>query len=206
MTNHQPADPWLPGPSVPSASPKFRRLPPFGEKVVSWEAVEDDLYPGKFLDEGPTQGDVDQMQRLRGLVVVQAAETEAVLAEALRTLGLPTKTRKGNLLPASVMLKDLQDALATIDEAASLLESVRLALEPRNRAVHDRARFHYTWVPYLTGGGHHEAAVSTLGGEIYDEHDLRHDLALQQAATVAAVRLLREVIQQRDSRAVDFGP
>jgi hypothetical protein len=34
-----------------------------------------------------------------------------------------------------------------------------------------------------------------MGGEMYDEEDLRHDLALQQKATVAAVHLLYSLYQ-----------
>jgi hypothetical protein len=203
MSSNEPPDHWPSGDPAPHVQTE---LPPYGEAVVSWEAIEDHLYPAEFLDRGPTDGGgADDMQRLRGLVVLQAAETEAVLAAALESLGVPTTTKKGGVLPASAMLDRLMDVLVDVPDSAGHVESIRQALEPRNRAVHDRAEIHYTWVKYQTGGGHHEAVASTLGGQLYDERDLAYDLALQQVATVAAVRLLREIIPQTNPRFLDPG-
>lgn len=204
VSSKQPPGPWLSGDPAPHVQ---THLPPYGDAVVSWEAIEDRLYPGEFLDGGPTDGsDADEMQRLRGLVVLQAAETEAVLLAALQSLEIPTTTKKGGVLPASAMLNRLTDVLLDVPDSAGHVESIRRALEPRNRAVHDRAKIHYAWVQYQTGGGHYEAVASTLGGELYDERSLTYDLALQQVATVAAVRLLREIIPQKKSRLLDQGP
>ena len=59
--------------------------PPYGERVVSWRAVYDELEPD--LDSQPEFAELAaEMYRLRGLVMAQGAETEAALGQVLSLL------------------------------------------------------------------------------------------------------------------------
>lgn len=62
-----------------------RDVPRFGERVVSWETIWDKLFPE---DAGDPHDDVAaaEMHRLRGLVMAQGAETEAVLGAIVKCL------------------------------------------------------------------------------------------------------------------------
>ena len=44
--------------------------------------------------------------------------------------------------------------------------------------------------------GHYEAVISLMGGQEYDETDLRTDLALQQEATETVVRIFQQVLER----------
>jgi hypothetical protein len=59
----------------------------------------------------------------------------------------------------------------------------------RNHAVHPPVTIGSDWMPYATGGGEWVPMISFMSNDCYDEADLRRDLALQQEATAAAVRL-----------------
>ena len=58
--------------------------PPYGERVVSWRAVYDELEPD--LDAYSQLQLAAEMHRLRGLVMAQAGETEAALGQVLSVL------------------------------------------------------------------------------------------------------------------------
>ena len=55
-----------------------RNTPPYGEQVVSWHTVWDRLYP-EDADAPHDDDEAAAMHRLRGLVMAQGAEVEAVL-------------------------------------------------------------------------------------------------------------------------------
>lgn len=60
-----------------------RETPQFGDRVVSWSVAEAELYPepDEDYDRPPlpnSDEDAAEMQRLRGLIMVQASEVEAV--------------------------------------------------------------------------------------------------------------------------------
>jgi hypothetical protein len=128
------------------------------------------------------------MNRLRGMVMVQAAETEAVLGIILSRLD-PTARRdrtSGELL---------QKIRNTIDghcdtEWPAALDLIGRAIKRRNRAVHDSPAIGRTWRPYATGGGEWVHVTTMLGEEECDVSTCLRDLALQQEATVAAVEVL----------------
>ena len=44
--------------------------------------------------------------------------------------------------------------------------------------------------------GHYEAVIRLMGGQEYDETDLRMDLALQQEATETVVRIFQQVLER----------
>jgi hypothetical protein len=61
--------------------------PRYGIRAISWSTVQTDRYPGRLPDTAYWDGtEAAELNRLRGLVVVQAAETEAVLGLILSRL------------------------------------------------------------------------------------------------------------------------
>lgn len=128
------------------------------------------------------------MHRLRGLVMAQGAETEAVLGQILVELEPTTDLGK---LTARRLLGRVRDRLApAAGSDFRFVREIGAAIEARNRAVHADVTIGSTWAPYTTGGEEHVPVIRFVGNEPYDETDLRRDLILQQQATVVAVRLL----------------
>jgi hypothetical protein len=70
------------------------------------------------------------------------------------------------------------------------LQVIDRAIKIRNHVTHSPVRIGSSWRDYSTAGGEWVAVISTMGDKEYDEHDLRQDLALQQEAIEAAVRVL----------------
>jgi hypothetical protein len=130
------------------------------------------------------------MNRLRGLVIVQASWTEAVLGQILRHL-LPSANIEGHT--AGQLLAKVRRALANLPAiGCNTLDLIDKAIKRRNRAVHDTVTIGYSWAPFSGSGGDGDwvPVISLLGSEECSEADLRSGLALQQEATVAAVQLL----------------
>lgn len=172
---------------------------PYGERVISWNSVWDRLYP-EDVDYPHDDAAAAEMHRLRGLVMAQAAETEAVLGAILRLLNPSTKVRQQ---PAGALLRDVKALLPAGDDQRhrDALALVHQAVERRNHAVHSPVYIGSSWVPYATGGGHWEPVISLMRErtnleeylEGYNERDLLADLALQQQATAAAVKVLHDL-------------
>ncbi|MBV9140949.1 MAG: hypothetical protein JO115_08515 [Pseudonocardiales bacterium] len=161
---------------------------PFGERAVSWLTVWDHLYP-EGADCPHDDAAAAEMHRLRGLVMVQNAETEAVLGLIVKRLdpaavGIEQRT-------AGQLLKDIRRLLSARSDARwdENLRTVDRAIKRRNDAVHSSVEIGSSWAPYVTGGGEWVPVISLMRGEEYNEINLRADLALQQEATIAAVRL-----------------
>ncbi|MGH3887988.1 MAG: hypothetical protein ACRDSZ_15755 [Pseudonocardiaceae bacterium] len=163
----------------------------FGERVVSWQTVWDHLY--LEYDADPHDGAAAaEMHRLRGLVMAQCAETEAVLRLIGKRLDPPADMERRM---AGQLLKDVRRLLSAHSDARweEYLLAVDRAIKRRNHAVHSSVTIGSSWAPYVTGGGEWVPVISLMGGGEYDEMDLRRDLALQQEATIAAVRLFYSI-------------
>jgi hypothetical protein len=163
----------------------------YGEKVVSWETMWNDLFP----EDGPEWHDdfqAAEMHRLRGLIAAQAAETEDVLGQILMRFDKSVNVER----PAGALLKDVRKRLRRRGgwQYEQELEVVHAAIGKRNHAVHNAVRIHSTWVDYATGGGEFMPVLSLMGGLEYGEFELKKDLALQHRATAAAVTALRALM------------
>jgi hypothetical protein len=167
-----------------------RQQPQFDQQVVSASTIYYQLCPpDSYRDEAPpNDADTAEMNRLRGLVIVQASETEAVLGRILRHLSPSADTNR----PAGVLLHEVGLALANLPgiSCTSTLDLIHKAIKRRNRAVHDTVAIGSAWAPFSESDGEWVPVISLLGSELCDEADLRTDLALQQEATVATVHLL----------------
>lgn len=162
--------------------------PPYGERVVSWRTVLQELEKD-FGGEPEFEHIAGELYRLRGLVMAQCAETEAVLGQILGVLdpsAAPDTRTAGQLL--SALEQRLPAGLRS--RWAPALVDIREAIRSRNRVVHADVTIGSSWVPYATGGGEYVPVISMMGHDAYDQSDLLRDLVLQQKATVLAVRLL----------------
>jgi hypothetical protein len=150
------------------------------------------MYPMTGLspeyDEPSGHWDAAEMNRLRGVAIVQAAETEAVLAQILRILD-PSADRT---LMAGPLLRAVRKQLdaQTLDRWSQALDVIKEAINRRNRLVHDTVQVGYSWREYATGGGEHVPVISLLGNEDRDEVDIQKDLNLQRRATRDAIEVL----------------
>jgi hypothetical protein len=168
-----------------------RSAPKYGENVVSWISVWDRFYPSYM--EGPhDDAQAAEMQRLKGLVVCQAAEVEAALGELIKHLAPNADIAKRT---AGQLARGIRRLLGTehVKGWKNELSLIDRAVESRNRAAHFPVRIGSSWAPYATGGGEWVPVTSLLGNELYDEMDLRQDLAIQQDATEAAVHILHSI-------------
>lgn len=171
------------------------------EVLVSWREMWRQMYPTRddrlSADEEPPDcpagdGDAREMNRLRGVAIVQAAETEAVLGEILNELDPSAKRAR----PAGMLLAAVRQRLdaQTSNEWAEDLDCIGTAIKRRNLLVHNTVAIDYVWNEYATGdGGEHIPVLSRLGHEMYDEEDLRKDIELQRDVTQRAVKLLHYV-------------
>ena len=161
----------------------------YGEEVVSWQTVWNDLFP---QDPAEWHDDVAaaEMHRLRGLIAAQAAETEDVLGLILQSLDTSAVVAKRT---AGAILKDVEKRLRTRggSQYEQELEVVGAAIQRRNHAVHQSVTIGSSWADYATGGGEFVPIISLMGDGEYGEVDLRQDLAWQHRATAAAVTVLR---------------
>lgn len=154
-------------------------------------SVWDHFYPSYM--EGPhDDAQATEMQRLKGLVVCQAAEVEAVLGELIKQLTPKADIAKRT---AGQLARDIRRLLGTehVESWKSELSLIDRAVESRNHAAHFPIRIGSSWAPYATGGGEWVPVISLLGNDMYDEMDLRRDLAIQQDATEAAVHILYSI-------------
>jgi len=154
--------------------------------------VRDELYPEPDSPDGPhDDAQAAEMHRLRGLVMAQASETEEVLGLILRHLDPAAKITR----PAGTLLRDVRSHLSSHSEEnwADTLDLLDQAIKQRNHAAHNTVTIGSVWRDYATGGGEYVPVISLLGTEEYSETDLIDDLALQQQATAAAVRLLHSL-------------
>jgi hypothetical protein len=163
--------------------------PRYGEHVVSWQTVWNDLYPD---DAGDPHDDATAaaMHRVRGLIMAQGAEVEAVLGALVRRLS-PHARIEGRT--AGRLARDARSLLSGDDARrySSELRAIDQAISRRNHAVHSPVMIGSTWRDYATGGGEWVPVISMMEAGDYDEADLLRDLALQHEATITAVRLLR---------------
>ena len=184
MTGGVPDDPWM------IERPRLA----FGERAISWRTVWNELYPDPW--ESPHDDALAaDMHRMRGLVMAQACETETVLGAILRHFNAAANVER----PAGVLLREIRhmpDAY-THHGWSDALDLIKQAIDCRNRAVHGSVEIGSVWRDYQTGGGEWVSMISLMGGEMCDEEDLLRELALQQQATIAAVRLLYS-LNQRD--------
>lgn len=182
MTSAVPGDPWM----------VERPRPVFGERAISWRTVWNELVPDP--EEAPHDDALAaDMHRLRGLVMAQACETEAVLGAILRHFNMAANVER----PAGLLLREVRqmpDAY-TRHGWSDALNFIKQAIDCRNRAVHGSVEIGSVWRDYQAGGGVWVSVISLMGGEMYDEEDLLRDLALQQEATIAAVHLLYSLNQ-----------
>lgn len=171
--------------------------PPYGERVVSWRAVLQEL-DEDFGDEPEFRQIAGELYRLRGLVMAQCAETEVVLGQILDVLD-PSAAHDNQT--AGRLLTLLKQGLPADLRSrwAPALVAIREAIRSRNRVVHADVTIGSSWVPYATGGGEYVPVISIMGRDAYDESDLLRDLVLQQEATVLAVRLLLATQERRAS-------
>jgi len=166
-----------------------------GEEFLSWREMWKRMYPMYCVspeeDEPSGNKDAAEMNRLRGVAIVQAAETEAVLAEILRFLGAsPDRLTAGQLLGA---IEERLDS-HTLGDWSWELDIIGQATERRNRLVHDTVAIGYSWREYATGdGGEHVPVISLLGTEDVDEVDLQKCLALQRRSTHYAIEILHHL-------------
>lgn len=167
----------------------------FGEKAVTWGDVQGYLYrlPNENGYSLPGDDDAYMMNRLRGLVMVQAAETEGVLGQVLLELNPDANPSR---LMAHKVLVEVWGHLSPSDRRrwSAHMTVIRRAQKKRNKVVHERVTIGSVWRDYATGdGGEWVPVISFLGDTDYAEHDLRRDLALQQAATVLALEILHSL-------------
>jgi hypothetical protein len=170
------------------------------EEFVTWREMWKRMYPVQGImpedDEPSGHTEAAEMNRLRGVAIVQAAEIEAVLAEILTYLDRSAQRARpaGALLIAIKKLLDAQ----TLDFWLWAFEAIDEAIRLRNRIVHDTVQIGYSWREFATDdGGHHIPVISLLGDVDRDEQDLRTDLVLLQEATQSAIEVLH-YLKHRD--------
>jgi hypothetical protein len=184
------------------------RKPRFDERAVSWRVVREEAYPSPdedYRELGQAHhedADAAEMNHLRGQVMVQASETEAVLGMILRHLDR-SATPQGRTLGR--LLNDVTRLLGEDADArwSHELETIGQAVERRNRAVHDRVDVGSVWRDYATGGGEWVSSISFLGDDEHSESDLIENLALQQDATRAAVDVLYAVERKPSGASIE---
>ncbi len=133
------------------------RDPPYGQSVVSWRTIDQELRP----DIGPEPEFSDlaaDMNRLRGLIMAQCGETEAVLGLILAAVAAtidPERKTAGQLVRC--VRQKLPHEISTRWQVE--LDEIEVAIQLRNQAVHSDVHIGSTWVEYQTGGGHHEPVI-----------------------------------------------
>lgn len=163
--------------------------PRYGMRAISWSTIQADRYPRHRPDIAYWDGTkAAELNRLRGLVVVQAAETEAVLGMILSRLDPAARTDQ----PARRLVHRIRQKIEGFcdTEWPPALDLIDAAAKRRNRVVHDSPTIGRVWRDYSTGGGEWVHVVTMLGDDDCDTGTLVRDLALQQDATAAAVEIL----------------
>ncbi|MFI5638293.1 hypothetical protein ACIA8H_12850 [Streptomyces goshikiensis] len=177
-------------------TPEWPTSLPYGESVVHWRDVHDELAPPMKPGTGgssPTREhpDAAELHRLRGLIMAQGTETEMVLYavhDALHDAEFP------DYLSARQALRDIRKALKAKGMEAEWSHALKLigeAMTRRNSAVHQTVEPLFKQPKHEVVDGELHTTTEwrslSLGASSTDE--LRADLALQQHATRAAVRL-----------------
>ncbi|SHH32987.1 hypothetical protein [Streptomyces sp. 3214.6] len=165
--------------------------PRYGIRAISWSAIQADRYPHE-PDTAYWDGtEIAELNRLRGLVVVQAAETEAVLGMILSRLNPTARTDQ----PAGRLLLHIRQRIDGFcdTEWPPALDLIDAAVRRRNRVVHDSPTIGRVWREYATGSGEWVHVLTQLGDDECNTNSLVGDLALQQDATAAAVELLNSL-------------
>src|SRR5215470_11692730 len=107
------------------------------EEFISWREMWERMYPmeGLSSEDNVPSGyyDAAEMNRLRGVAIVQAAETEAVIAEILCLLDSSADVARS----AGTLLADVKKRLDahTLDRWSWALDSIGEAIGRRNRLV-----------------------------------------------------------------------
>jgi hypothetical protein len=167
--------------------------PKYGEQVASWYTVWERLYPN--LREFHDDYEAIEMQRLRGLVIAQATEVEDILRTLIKHLD-PDGNTPRQMRPALEKLEKLLRKMWR-NRWERQMAIASKAILARNRAAHSAIVIGSTRVEHADGSpGHHEAVISFMGNEEYDEADLRRDLALQQDATEAIVHIFQAILER----------
>jgi len=170
------------------------------EEFISWREMWKRMYPTMDLspeyDEPSGFWDAAEMNRLRGVAIVQAAETEAVLAEILSIFD----PSAGRALTAGPLLAAVRRQLdtQTLDRWSQALGVIDTAIK-RNRIVHDTVQVGYSWRELAAGGGTHVPVISLLGNEDRNEIDLQNDLDLQRRATRDAIEILHHLKHRKSA-------
>ncbi|MCX4878109.1 MULTISPECIES: hypothetical protein [unclassified Streptomyces] len=163
--------------------------PRYGVRAIAWSTIQADQYSHHRPDTAYWDGsEATELNRLRGLVVVQAAETEAVLGMILSRLDPAARIDQ----PARWLVQNIRQKIDGFcdTEWPPALDLIEAATKRRNRVVHDSPTIGRVWREYATGGGEWVHVVTMLGDDDCDSGTLVGDLALQQDATAAAVELL----------------
>ncbi|MEU9601735.1 hypothetical protein AB0E06_33630 [Streptomyces sp. NPDC048109] len=163
--------------------------PRYGVRAIAWSTIQADQYPHHRPDTAYWDGsEATELNRLRGLVVVQAAETEAVLGMILSRLEPTARIDQ----PARWLVQNIRQKIDGFcdTEWPPALDLIEAAAKRRNRVVHDSPTIGRVWREHATGGGEWVHVVTMLGDDDCDSGTLVGDLALQQDATAAAVELL----------------
>ncbi|WP_326718994.1 MULTISPECIES: hypothetical protein [unclassified Streptomyces] len=162
--------------------------PRYGIRSVAWTSIREDLFPDHPDSAYWDGSEAVEMNRLRGMVMVQAAETEAVLGIILSRLDPAARRDR----PSGQLLQAIRGTIGghCDTEWPPALDVIEQAIKRRNRAVHDSPAIGRTWRAYATGGGEWVHVTTMLGEEECDISTLLKDLALQQDATAAAVEVL----------------
>lgn len=117
--------------------------------------------------------------------MAQCCEMESVLGLIVKHLDASVDIKRKTI--GQLLNKIQKLLLARSDEKwKESLQIIGRAINRRNHAVHCSVTIGSSWAPYATGGGEWAPVISLVGIEEYDEIDLRHDLALQQDATISA--------------------
>ncbi|MEU1842413.1 hypothetical protein [Micromonospora sediminicola] len=150
-----------------------RRDLKFGEAAVSWQTVWSGLDPDPDRSYPPHNDRLAApMHRLRGLLMAQAAETEAVLGRIFEQL---EPSQQVGRRTAGQLLRIIQqwhsrDLLAGWSES---LTDVDEAIQRRNRLVHSTVEVGEVWREYADGsGGEWIHVITKMGEDDRDEHDL----------------------------------
>ncbi|MFI1913902.1 hypothetical protein [Nocardia sp. NPDC020380] len=154
--------------------------------VRSWRSVWNTNYSAEA-----GYPDSPELDRLRGLITAQAAETEQVLGLAVRILDATADLTR----PAESLLDQLRQLVP--DSGVALADDLTLigkALARRSFAVHAAAAPIPDWPDYGGGAVLWQPVVSTVDDRLYTDDDLHRDFTIQVEATGAAVRILRILV------------
>ncbi|MFJ6252766.1 MULTISPECIES: hypothetical protein [unclassified Streptomyces] len=170
---------------------------PYGERIVGLPEVAQELLGRPFddVDGPPHEPGPTEYHALRGLIIAQCTEIEAATGMILTVLDPTVNLRK-------VFFKDRIDKIKALlapppgssqDVDLKAIDEARLR---RNHIVHAPVVTIFNYTPYLPGSGDWVPVLTVQGEDEVDLGTLWDDLALQQNAMRAAVRLWAGVTGQ----------